>query len=462
MIAIDLSPTLRLHERLAGLAQERPDDVARGLSGANAAIRSRGVTFGGEKEMPIALSALVLSAKDVARLEAAARMLWSILEKVLDATMDDPGCFDRWAADHRRMRPWLRKTPGSKSWQLFSRYDAAVAPDGRVQFIECNTGCPAGFLHAADFSVETRSVLESMGALPDRPIKALGMIRPTSLVDLLTSVEERSGLPTGLFGLLTDENNLKLELDLLERGLRDRGRRAAVVDSRTLDYFQGRLRCGGEAISVAFQKVRVSTPESPHHCWKPGFEHRYGSLLAAIGDEAVAPVNNLCALSVAEDKTMLARLFHPETRGLLSPEERAFVDENIPWTARLAPGSADYRGEAVDLLEFVRKRKDAFVVKPANEGRGYEVHVGPQTPQEEWDRLCRPNPRLPMVVQEFVPPVALPVARLAEGGVRSEPMHLTIALGMVDGRYEGVLSRISPNIVTNVGRQGFVQAVFVA
>lgn len=460
MIAIDLEPTRRLHGRLVGLAREQPGDVARGLGGANAAIRSRGVTFGGEKEMPIALSALVLSALDVERLATAARTLWGILEKVLDATMHDPGGFDRWAGEHRRIRPWMRKTPGSGTWQLFSRYDAAVAPDGRVRFIECNTGCPAGFLHAADFSLETRRVFESLGALPERPIAGLGMIRPTSLVDLLTSVEARSGLPAGLFGLLTDENNLKLELDLLERGLRERGRRAAVVDARTLEYSGGRLRTGGEPVCVAFQKVRVSTPASPHHCWKPGFEQRYGSLLAAIADDAAAPVNNLCALSVAEDKTTLARLFDPATRGLLSAEERAFVDANVPWTARLASGSADYRGEAVDLLDFVRRKRDDLVVKPANEGRGYEVHVGRQTPPEEWDRLCRPNPILPMVVQEFVPPVELPVARLADGGVRVESMYLTIALGMVDGRYEGVLSRISPNIVTNVGRQGFVQAVF--
>lgn len=461
MLTIDLAPTRTLHDRLAGLLPARAENVRHAIEAANHSIRARGVTFGGEKDMPIALSALVLSESDRQALDDAGRRLHGILEKVLDWMLSSSTRLERYAADHRRIFPYLRKTPGSATWQLFSRYDAVVTPDGRVLFIECNTGCPAGFLHAVDFSRETRTALEAVGVIDASDAFALGMIRPDSLVDLLENVQIRSTFPPSPVAILTDENALKLELDLLVRALRDRGRQAAIIDARDLEFKDRRLRHEGTAYRVTFNKLRISTPESPNHCWKPGFEKRYEGLLSAIGADAVAPVNNLCALSVAEDKGVLALLFQDDARSILTADECRFIDEHVQWTARLRDGLATLDGRSVDLIPWVKANREAFVLKPANEGRGFEVHVGADTPQAEWERLCRPNSALPMVVQRFATPASFSIARLDAGCVRTQNMYLTIALAMVDGRYEGLLSRISTNFVTNVGRHGFVQAVFV-
>lgn len=461
MTSMDLTPTRELHERLGGLVPARAEDIRRAIEAANRSIRAHGVTFGGEKDMPIALSALVLSESDRLALSEAGRTLHGILEKVLDWLIESPTRLARFAADHSRMFRYLRKSPGSATWQLFSRYDAVVTKEGRVQFIECNTGCPAGFLHAVDFSRETLAALEAISAMSASDVSTLGMIRPDSLVDLIESVRTRSGLPPGPVAILTDENELKLELDLLERALAKRGMDGKILDARELQFKDGRLQHDGTTYPVTFNKLRISTAESPHHCWKPGFEERYAALLSAIPADAVAPVNNLCALSIAEDKGMLALLFDPDARAILTADEARFIDDNVLWTARLREGVVALDGLSVDLIDTLKRRRGDFVLKPANEGRGFEVHVGADTPQAEWERLCQPNPTLPMVVQKFAAPASFPIARLAGDGVRVETMYLTIALAMVDGRYEGLLSRISPNLVTNVGRQGFVQAVFV-
>ena len=61
----------------------------------------------------------------------------------------------------------------------------------------------------------------------------------------------------------------------------------------------------GEPISATFNKLRISTPRSPNHCWCDGFEERYASFLSALADNAVTSINNLCALTVGEDKALL-------------------------------------------------------------------------------------------------------------------------------------------------------------
>jgi hypothetical protein len=461
MLTIDLSPTRALHEELSRYVPDHANRCVQGIQQANQNLRHRGITFGGEKEMPIALSALLLGRADIERLAKAARQLHDIIEKTLDWLIASPTRLEDSCGDHRRVFPYLQKTVGSSKWQLFSRYDVVLGPGGSFHFIECNTGCPAGFMHAVDFSVETRLALRDLDGLKVAGLDHLGMIRPSAMIDLIERVERRSGLEPGLIGIMTDENNLKLELDLIERGLAERRRLARIIDARTLTWDGSHLRHGDERVSVAFNKVRISTPASPNHCWRAGFEDRYASLLRASQQGRVAMINNIAALTIAEDKGLLAFLHSPLARTVLSAEERAFVEEAIPWTCRLDRGRADRRGQTIDLLPTLSANKDGFVLKPANEGRGFEVHIGKETSQMDWDRLLEPIERLPMVAQEFIEPVSLPVACLRDGEIRWETMHLTIALAMLDGVYEGILSRISPAMVTNVGRQGFVQAVFV-
>jgi hypothetical protein len=72
-------------------------------------------------------------------------------------------------------------------------------------------------------------------------------------------------------------------------------------------------------------------------------------------------------------------------------------------------------------------------------------------------------------VQDYVEPARLTVispAANGEGSAREgfaeREMFLTLGLGVVLGRYQGVLARISPSRITNVAREGFVQAAFGA
>ncbi len=213
------------------------------------------------------------------------------------------------------------------------------------------------------------------------------MIRPDALIEMILGVEARSGIEPALIAILTDENNLKLELDLIEKGLHHAGRQARIVDARSLTFDGNTLSHQHDRISVIFNKLRISTPQSANHCWRDGFEDRYTAMLSAIQAGAVVSINSIASLTVAEDKGMLAHMQHPTLRANLSPAERDFIDEMIPWTARLVPQKVHRRGDWIDPIDFARSHRDSLVIKPAHEGRGFEVHIGRETSDADWRRL---------------------------------------------------------------------------
>jgi hypothetical protein len=459
---LDLQPTYALHQRLADAWRDRPAECERACWSAAAALSSHGMKFEGAREMSFALSALLLDRTSAGLLESVALRLHGIVERAIDWILADRGRLANYFPEHRRIEPWFSKTRGRAGWQGVSRYDAVLAADGRVKILELNTGCPAGFFHAEDFSRVTRDALVAVGVGDVVAGAEFGTIPSAAVCDALLASEAAAGVPPELIALVNDENGLQNELALYVKAFAARGREARIVPASEIEWIDGAALHAGRAISTMFNKVRVSTANSPSDHWRPGFEDRYRGYLEAVRQGAAVSVNNLVVLTVGEDKGLLGVLREPAFQAALSADERAFLAEHVLWTARLEPGTADWHGQSVDLLPFVRANRERFVIKPANEGRGFGVVIGPHATPEEWDRACRIDPNLPCVVQEYVEPARLPITRVnGDGAQTSQPHYLTVGLAMVNGMYEGLLSRVSVNPVTNVGREGVVQGVFV-
>lgn len=462
MSKVTLIPTRRLHQQLLARWKADPATFSASCAEANRALSGRGVAFERTGSMSVAPSALVLDAAAVATFRRIAETLHGLVERALDWVLASPERLDRYFADHRRVFPYLEKTAGLRSWQGFSRYDAAITPGGQIKIIELNTGCPAGFLHAEDFSRLTHEALDRLGLESSSRLEGFGTVPPHVLIDELLAIEEAAGVEKGLVGLVNDENELLHELDLIAKAFQQRGRDATVVHAAELECRHGRTYRRQTPVSLTYNKVRVSTENSPGWSWKAGFERRYAGFLAAMSQGAMASVNNLAALTIGEDKALLGVLRRPEFQEQLAPEQQRFLHQHVLWTVRLEDGPASWRGETVDLLPFVRHHREQFVIKPANEGRGFRVLVGRYCTDDRWQEACRVDERLPCVVQEYAELATLPVV-----DPRSQPpavvdMFLTVGLAVIRGRYYGLLSRVSANPVNNVGLKGIVQAVLLA
>jgi hypothetical protein len=462
---LDLAPTRRLAAELAELCGRDNRRLANALAAADARLGQHDKSYGGLKNLSVALSALVLDVDGMDTLRHTTERLFAIVDRVVDWIIASPERRQRLSADYCRLFDYFRKTPGATHWQAISRYDAVVAEDGRIRIIELNTGCPAGFMHAAAFTNTSATALADLG-FQEIASGQPATICPHALVDGLIELESAAiaagHIEPGLAVLLTDENRLTHELDLMLDDFAQRGRTARIAAAEEVAFDGKRATHRGDPISLCYDKFRISIPTSKNHCWRDGFENRYAGFLAAQKAGAIVAVNNLAAQTIAEDKSLLAALTLPEAAAVLSTADREFIAENVLWTARLEDGRILRQGQEIDLLPFVAANKAEFVIKPTSEGRGFGVVIGRECPTDEWQALCQADPTTPRVVQDYVEPAKLSVVCSNESGLASREMYLTLGLATVHGRYEGVLSRISPSRITNVARQGFVQAVLTS
>ena len=343
---ISLAATVALHDELARVGHRDPQRASAALAAGNRALRRPDKSFNGQKDLPVALSALVLDAGDVEVIRQFATTLHEIVERAMNWLWADPDRLARYCPDQRRMFPYLRRTRGAAAWQGYSRYDVVVGATGQLHVIELNTGCPAGFMHAEAF---TRATTEAIAALDAALLPAaarFATIDRTALVSGLLAAEARAGVTPGMVGLLTDENRLMHELDLLSEEFARRGREAAILDARELTFYEGRLHSHDAPLSLAYQKFRISVPTSANHCWRDGFEQRYADLLEATQADAIVAVNNLAALCVCEDKSLLGLLAEQEVLAELTPAQRQFVGSHVLWTRRLGEQRVQWNGGA--------------------------------------------------------------------------------------------------------------------
>ena len=461
MTRIDLSPTQEVHERLQEIWQREPARFAAAHEANQAALAAGSAKFERMKVMNSALTALTLPASEIEKIRGMAERLHALIERTLDWVLASPQRLLTYFPDHERMIPYLRKTPGLADWQGLSRYDVVVTPAGELKVIELNTACPAGMYHAEEFSRATRAAFGELNVLEDAATARLGTIPRTAFMDQLLAIEADSGIGQDTIVLMNDESELLNELDYMQQDLTERGRTATIAHAADLRLAGSRLTYESQLVSLTYNKIRISTPATPNQGWRPGFQERYADFLRGIETGAMCSVNNLCALSVAEDKSLMWVMQQPEFQQTLNSAERAFLDEHLLWTWPLRENPAVRGGGGFPLEDYVARERPRLVTKPANEGRGFRVELGAGLDDATWRAACQYDPLCPSIIQEHAAPARLPVVIPSAEGLRPAEMYLTIGLFVIRGRYQGMLSRVSANPVTNVGKSGMVQAVFV-
>ncbi|MEO2032972.1 MAG: hypothetical protein ABGZ35_12875, partial [Planctomycetaceae bacterium] len=268
---LDMRPTIELHQRLIERSRSHAQLFAKIDNDIRTAAAERCIRFEGQRELPLALSAIVLRDADVRFIRTLSERLHQIAERAIDWTLEAPSRLEQFFPNHLRVAPWFARTPGLQSWQGYSRYDAVVTADGALKFIELNTCCPAGFMHAPDSSEITLDALRQLPvSLPIDDLEIATLERGV-LVDEMLAMEHAAGQPEQLVALLNDENRLCNEVDLIADAFRRRGRDAVVANAEELTYDGSVVRLQGRPVSLTWNKIRISTENSPNHCWQSGF-----------------------------------------------------------------------------------------------------------------------------------------------------------------------------------------------
>lgn len=92
---------------------------------------------------------------------------------------------------------------------------------------------------------------------------------------------------------------------------------------------------------------------------------------------------------VLSDKLNLALLSENEESDVFDEEERRIIREHIPWARSLTTGKTTFRGERIDLSDFVMAEREKLVLKPRREFGGLGVTLGRETAPELWAETIR-------------------------------------------------------------------------
>src|SRR5262249_8358661 len=138
-----------------------------------------------------------------------------------------------------------------------------------------------------------------------------------------------------------------------------------------------------------------------------------------------------------------------------TPEQRQAVADHVPWTRVVEERRTEFGGQAIDLVPFLLKNKDSFVLKPNDDYGGKGIVLGWAVDGSRWERGVGTALAEPYVVQARGTLPSEPFPSLAEGRVHVGERLLDTAPFVCHGAFmEGCLTRIGTDPLLNVTAGG--------
>jgi uncharacterized circularly permuted ATP-grasp superfamily protein len=411
---------------------------------------ARGVTFDGEPMASFLRPHLVARA-EWQELRESGRRLLELAARVARAAFDgDAGRLCAYLGTPAAEARWVGLDPGEPDVVL-SRLDAFLTPEG-PRFIEINSDAPAG-LGYGDMMAE---VFRELPVFRRFALRHAVAYQPSAdrVVDALLALWSRRGDPAAPSVAIVDFAHVKTRADqeILRQRIEARGLRCLLADPRELEVREGALWAGPERIDLVYRRSVLQ--ELLEH------EDEVSAFLGAYRDGLALFVNSLrCRLS--EDKAFFALLGDEAFAGLMSEDERGFVERVVPWTRKLEERRTLRGGREVDLVPHCLERRDELVLKPAHGYGGRSVYLGEETSPEEWRRAIEAGLGQPWVVQERVPIPEEEFPLLGDGGLRFERLKVNANPFYVAGLEVGAVTRASRSSVINVSAGGGSAPTFV-
>ncbi len=332
----------------------------------------------------------------------------------------------------------------------FSRLDAIMTEDS-FKFLEMNCDSPGG----AYYSDIQRDVLMEMKVFDElKKIYDFEMdvYRPKVLDTLLKAWEEFGGRTTPHIAVMGNPEVTNVEeFRLFAEYFDEKGYHSFFTDPWHLEYDGETLTSEGRRIDVIYRRGILADYSKHVEETRP--------VIQAYKEGKVCFVNPLSS-KLGDNKSLLSVLTGDEMKELFTPEERTVLDKHIPWTRLVREGKTEYKGETVDLLEFIRKNKEMLVIKPNSEYGGKDVVIGPECEQSAWESTIEEGLSKPKAVQEYVP-IPKEEFPVFEPELKFAPKKINTNFFSFAGKYGGGFCRTSDSSVINISAGGALVAFMV-
>lgn len=235
------------------------------------------------------------------------------------------------------------------------------------------------------------------------------------------------------------------EFEAFATAFRKAGFECEVCDVRELTY-DGKLRMGNNKPIDAIYRRAVTGDIIRHY-------EEVTPLIEAIKDGAVFMAGSF-RTQVVHSKVFFTNLHLPETKNLLTNEEKSFVEEHIPYTWDFAPGS-------IDLKEVI-ENKDKYILKPNDSYGASGVIDGLGNNKEKWEEVAKEYYGNGYICQEYCPPFRTKNIDFMFGnGEYMDYINMT-GLFAYNGKYAGAYTRLSGDtLIVSYGNERSVASYII-
>ncbi|HEY3579643.1 MAG TPA: hypothetical protein VGK82_03835 [Pyrinomonadaceae bacterium] len=439
----------RYHDLLANqeLAESSRATLDDGLERAK-------LIFGGRRLSPY-LRPHFVTETDFARITQICETVWSAIQKVKDAAVEDDSIVTRLGLTDIE-RELVAIDPGYKAVSPTARLDSFLT-SARYSFVELNGESPAGIAYA-DAAYDIFSSLPVMKEFAKhynvRPLYG----RRFMLEVLLKSYEEFLGHTperkpriaiVDLPGVPTVS-----EFELFRDFFESNGYPSVICTPQELEFSNNRLSVSGQEIDIVYKRLLVNE-------YLPIID-QYPALLNAYRAGAICMVNSFRS-KLIHKKALFAVLTDTRHASLFSAAELAAIRGHVPWTRIVRDEQSDYENAPVDLLEFVRRNSERLVLKPNDDYGGHGITIGWNVDQSEWDDAIEAALKNgDYLVQERVPTARETFPALTDDG-RVEFAEQLVDLDplLFNGKVGSAFTRLSYTELANVSSGGGMVPTYI-
>src|SRR6267378_1726388 len=337
-------------------------------------LRAAKLTFGDRVHCPF-LRPFFLSPEEEQHIRIVAETIATLGERVAAAALEDRALFAQFHLRPEEER-LARLHAGYGFASTASRLDAFLLPDS-LKFAEYNGESPAGAGYAETLAEIFRAL--PMMAQFSKHYDVHSYPLSAKLLDaLVMSYLDWGGTSKRPQIAIVDWREVPTwsEFEILKERFEKMGVPVVLADPRDLVFDGKTLAAHGTKIDLVYRRVLINDIVArPQEC---------EAVVKAYAANAVC-VANTFRCKIPHVKAFFAVLTDERNGALFSHGERDLIQRHIPWTRVVEDTSTAHYGEHIDLLAFIRAKRENLVLKPSDEYGGSGVTLGWETNERDWD-----------------------------------------------------------------------------
>ncbi len=241
------------------------------------------------------------------------------------------------------------------------------------------------------------------------------------------------------------------EFLILQKYFESEGHPTVIVDPHELEYDGRALRVGDFEIDIFYKRVVI-------HEFLEKFDETH-PLVRAYADGKVCMANSF-RTKIAHKKAGFAVLSDERYAHLFTPDQLGIIRLHIPWTRHLRDSRTNFENREIELLEFLRRHRERFLLKPNDDYGGKGITLGWEATESEWESALGDALRHSFIVQERAAVGKIQIPTLFES-VSMQELLVDFDPFVFHGKVEGGLVRLSSQSLVNVTQGGGETALVI-